>query len=119
MPIIVIDEKLRRPILPKDINTEKHFIGAFGKWEMEEAARWIVRFCQLRGLWVSFSLQDIAELYKKESPRFDEFSFLDFEGLWEGAFLMRGPPKRNRDLVTLAFVCRCFESSPASTDVPS
>lgn len=110
---IVVDESYRYPIRPEHIDADKHFVGAFGKWEMEEAARWIVRFCQKKRLWGPFSREDIAELYRKESLHFDDFSFLDLGGLLERNVLV-SLIGQGQYQITHEFICRCFEVSPAA-----
>jgi len=48
LPNILNSESLC--ISPKDINTKKHFFGAFGNIETEVSANYIVRLCQEKGI---------------------------------------------------------------------
>lgn len=50
---------------PSDINTSRHFFGAFGNHETEVSANWIVRFCQQRdNTWSPFTYAEIEKFYK-------------------------------------------------------
>lgn len=44
---------------PEAINTQRQFVGAFGKCETEVIAGWLVEYCQHRGKgWAPFSQVD-------------------------------------------------------------
>ncbi len=52
-------------IAPSDIDTSQHFLDCFDKMEREISARYIVRMCQERGSWESFTLEDINDFYTR------------------------------------------------------
>ncbi len=61
LPGGLIKDNLLRP---EDIDTSRTQVGSFGKCEVEEAAANLVRFFQMRGGWVNFSLPELIEFSK-------------------------------------------------------
>lgn len=114
MRVRIIDEENgnRFSIRPEQINTDRHFWGAFRDMETERAASWIVLLCQrLGGWWVPFNGEQINQFYRSWGHKWD-FSFRNLLTL---GVVVHGLDERYR--VTDAFILRCYESSPADTDV--
>jgi hypothetical protein len=64
-----------RGIEPMDIDSSKHFFGAFGNIEAAVSARYIVQFCQDRHKgWGNFTYADI-DAYYRDKGRKDGFTF--------------------------------------------
>ena len=100
-------------IRPENINTDRHFYGAFGWGEVEIAANYIVRLCQKLGGWKAFSEKDLNQFWlenggKKELVfnQSDKFPFHWFNE----KLLVRGRSGKYR--VTDFFIQRCFHASP-------
>ena len=53
------------PIKPEHINIGDHFFEAFGNYQMEIAACWIVSFCRARGSWQEFSITSLRDFCSK------------------------------------------------------
>lgn len=98
-------------IEPSDIDTGKHFFGAFGKDEREVSARWIVRYCQHIGEWQPFTLAELQAWYDVERARKgwrqEEFWF---NGLDSPQWLRL---EDGRYHVTPLFIALCYQASPA------
>lgn len=92
------------PIKPSDIDTGKHFWGAFGNSETEVSANYIVRLCLQKGGWFPFTREEIEELYQR-------FGYKDFwfNRLTEEKFIILNAD--NKYYVTKEFVTRCYEAS--------
>lgn len=61
-------------ITPEDISLGKHFFDAFGHYESEISASWLVSFAQARGEgWEPFTDADIEQFYAKSG--YVNFSF--------------------------------------------
>ncbi len=96
------------PIKPADINTEKLFFDAFGNFETETSAMYLVSLAQKNGDWRNFTKPEIDKVAK--------------ENFWFNRLLNDGsasPPIRvNEDgtfSFTHKFIAKCFLSSPAVT----
>ena len=90
------------PIQPSDIDTTRHFWDSFGKYEPETSANLIVRFCQKKGKWTSFT--------KKQIDKFTKQDFR-FNGLTSRNYITKTGDKYSP---TTAFVSRCYDASPAT-----
>ncbi len=73
--------EINHEIRPDDIDL-KNFISKFGKAEVEKSAANLVSFCQARGGWYPFTIQELENFCKKSEfdPRFMFFGLL---GPWE------------------------------------
>ena len=93
-------------IKPRDIDASQHFWDAFGNYETEISAWWIVKFCQARNSWAPFFYDELNSFYtangRKEHFRFNR---LVQEGFIE--------EKDDLYHITHRFICRCYEASPA------
>ncbi len=101
------------PIRPKDIDTTRHFLSAFGKGEVEVAAQYVVRFCQKLGGWKAFTKEDLNKFYL-ENGGAKEWVFerkRSFPFHWLNDRLLVKRPD-GRYCVTDLFIDRCFNSSP-------
>ena len=97
MPISVIK--------PRDIDTSQHFYDAFGNYETEISAYWIVRFCQDRNSWEPFTYDELNSFCKANGHKGDFF----FNRLSKEDFIQK---KDNLYHITHRFICRCYEASP-------
>jgi hypothetical protein len=97
------------PLSPDHINIGQHFFDGFNNREREISARWIVEFCQKRGLgWQSFTADDINAFYHdKGRPETETFSF---NGLPSDGYLVL---KDGRYHFTHEFISSCFRAAPA------
>ena len=83
------------PIRPKDFNLASvgTLSSTFGKSEVEQTARNLIRFCQRRGGWYPFTVEELIDFYKQvgEDPRFIFFGLL---GVWgdDGMFAQHTNP---------------------------
>jgi len=105
------------PITPGHIDGHRHFCDAFGNYETEISAAWIVRFLQERGRgWETFTYAEIDARYRQRFPR-EHFSFNGLlPRLIECAGDMYGRAdeiQSNTYTVTHRFVAACFKASPA------
>jgi hypothetical protein len=56
-------------IAPKDIPITHHFFDAFGQYETESSARWIVEYCRIRDKgWTPFSYEELNKFYQSHFP---------------------------------------------------
>ena len=65
----------RRVIQPSDINLTSGLCSTFGKAEVEKSAVGIIRFFKSKGQWISFSLLELLDFYKKDSLDQNEIFF--------------------------------------------
>ncbi len=92
-------------IKPSDIDTNKPFMGAFGKLGMEVFASIIVRMCQYIGYWDAFTRKQIEDCCIQRGAnaifleRFMEQNLMICDV--NGGFC-----------VTEEFVRRCYEAAP-------
>ena len=108
---MIIDEKRKDcpvyPIRPHHINTKQHFWNAFGNQETEVSAYWVVRFCQLKDCWFSFTQKEI-EAYTEGRFNFNQLlrdnCSVDFQPIIQG--------DSGRYYLTHFFITKCFLSSP-------
>ncbi len=106
---------------PEQIDTTRPFWEAFGHAETETSASYVVRFCQERGNWESFTYDEINAFYLKlrgHSARGgDHFTFNRLTGDRRGSdgrltvsWIVKG--KDDRFHITEAFVEACYKASP-------
>lgn len=71
-------ESKQHILRPEDVDTSGGQVGRFGKCEVEIVAANLVRFFQLRGGWVTFSLPELIFFYKLQGldPRQALFGLL-------------------------------------------
>ncbi len=109
-------------IRPADIDTSRHFFGAYGNMETEVSAGWIVRMCQQRGSWESFTSREIEDFYRAGGQR-DGFTFNQLVGPQTGFFIAEGyvpvgggwiVERDGQYHLTTAFVQAAYRSSPTS-----
>lgn len=121
------------PIRPKDFKFDSALdrvgtlAGTFGKSEVEQTARSIIRFCQRRGGWYPFTVEELINFYKEvgEDPRFIFFGLL---GTWEDdamlvdgwrtprvPYLVQGYDGMYR--VTEEFIKQCAKNLPKAPEV--
>ena len=87
---------------PNDINTERHFYGAFGDYGMERVANLIIRMSQTVGLgWQPFTQVKLS--------RFANVHKSSFEKLVKYGFLVR---KKRLYYFTNEFIYNCHHSLP-------
>ena len=93
-------------IKPSNIDASQHFWDAFGNYETEVSAQWIVRFCQDRDSWGPFHYDELNSFCKANGHKGGDYWFncLVHEG-----FLHR---KMSLYIITHRFICRCYEASP-------
>jgi hypothetical protein len=101
------------PIKPESINVRQHFFNAFGNYQTEVSAGWIVRFCQQRGVgWLPFAFADINQFYlanvqgDNRSPEDRQFGFNELD---DRGFLVF---QDDRYHFTHEFIARCHLVSP-------
>ena len=96
-------------VQPDNIDTTRHFWGAFGHMATEGSARWIVLFCQARGNWSSFTKEELEAFYNQRS------GYTDF---WFNRLMREDQKYIQVDgttyTVTPAFIERCYTASSAS-----
>lgn len=121
MKIKEIDEDLEffpYYIRPEDIDASRHFLGAFGKAEVEIVAQYVVRFCQQLGGWKAFIKEDLEKFYLENGGRnemvFNRRDTFPFHWLNEKLLVQRPDGKC---CVTDLFIERCFRSSPKKEDL--
>jgi len=91
-------------VSPKDINTKKHFFGAFGNTETEVSASYIVWLCQEKGDWSPFTLMQVEEIYNRAG-----YTGYTFNQLLTKQWIIE---KNGMFYITSDFVMRCYTSSP-------
>lgn len=87
----------------------KHFYQAFGRYETEVSAWWIVKFCQERGDWKPFTLDQLEEFYNRTPKNNPKFSL---NGLDQHHYVP--VDIYGNCYVTVEFVARCYAASPAA-----
>ncbi len=50
-------------ISPDDVNIKKHFLDAFGHYETEMSAYWVVKLAQRKGGWNPFTQEEMDAIY--------------------------------------------------------
>lgn len=93
--------------VPADIDASKHMFDAFGNNETEVSAGYIVRLCQRKGNWTSFTEEEIEAFYQEAGHR--DFWF---NNLISGGWIVK---EDGCYLVTPEFIGRCYRSSPAKS----
>lgn len=95
---------------PIEINTDKHFFGAFGNCETEISARWIVRFCQKQRSWKTFTRKDLTNFYVKELGRVENFWL---NGLDKEKYLTEKEDYMGNSWIKITprFIALCWEST--------
>lgn len=95
---------LNHPIKPEEIRTETHWFEAFGNYETEVSALFLVLFAKKNGCWRDFT--------KKEIDKFTKRNF-DFYELTDGKY-QEPTIKVNNDKTysfTSEFIERCYKYS--------
>lgn len=97
-------------ISPMDISIDKHFWGAFGNYETEISARWIVRFCRERKSWRPFTRRDLTDFYINTMGR-KESVWLN--GLDDEKYLTEKADNKGNSWikVTPLFITKCHAST--------
>ena len=93
-------------IKPSDIDTSQHFWDAFGNYETEVNARWIVRFCQDRDSWEPFTYDELNSFCEENGHKGDFW----FNRLGKEDFIQKKGYLYHH--ITHRFICRCYEASP-------
>ena len=88
---------------PQDINTDKHFYGAFGSSETEVSAKHIVRLAQKKEGWYPFTLEEIKAQYNETGYR-----YFCFNELLSRDFIIK---KEGKYYFTSEFISRVFMTS--------
>ncbi|HOX95914.1 MAG TPA: hypothetical protein PLI45_00840 [Candidatus Woesebacteria bacterium] len=102
----IINDQVRCPIKPEDIDTSMHFFDAFGNSETEASANVLVRFCQERGKgWLPFNKDEIDVFNLKARNR----SFFPFNNLLNDEFIVE---QDGQFFFTIQFAARAYASSP-------
>ena len=104
-------------IRPEDIDAGRPFLSAFGKAEVEIAAKYIVRMCQQLGGWKAFTRESLNKFYR-ENGGLEERVFNsreEFPFRWMNEKLLTQRPD-GKYCVTNLFIDRCFRSSPKNQD---
>lgn len=112
-------------IQPKQINASEPFSSTFGAHEAEVAAMWIVRFCQERGNWSRFSLNEIQDFYARKGGK-GSFWFCCLLAICDtdAYHVMSSTPIRDKQswieqdeqghyYLTKQFIEKCFKNYPA------
>lgn len=120
MKVRAIDEDLESAkyhIHPEDIDASKQFLSAFGRAEVEIAAKYVVRFCQQMGGWKAFTKESLETFYLEngggEEWVFNRRKIFPFYWLNEKLLVQRLDGKC---CVTNLFIECCFRSSPKKKD---
>ncbi len=100
-------------IAPKDIKITRHLFDAFGHYETETSARWLVEFAQMRGKgWKPFTYDEIEAFY--ESGSYRNFCF---NNLITGGFIVKNPSLKNPVYhFTEVFITRCYKAAAEGTN---
>jgi hypothetical protein len=97
-----ITEGTHCPIQPSDIDTSQHFFDAFDHRETEISARWIVEFCQMRGSWQPFTVDELKAFYTpNDGFTFNRLLPLGYVTVTDGVCTL-----------TIEFVAACYKSRP-------
>jgi len=102
-------------IMPRDIDTSRHFFDAFGSFESENTARWIVVHMQQIGTWAPFHIEEVERLCEdtQEAPASDRFStnpLVDLDRPERLKWITLGGDGFYR--VTDEFIHRCHAAAP-------
>lgn len=98
-------------IKPSDIDTSRHFWGAFGNMEREVSARWIVRYCQQAGSWEGFTERQLQDFYNQERGKAGHApEAFWFNGLDRPQWLQVS--QQGRYCPTALFVALCHQAAP-------
>lgn len=91
-------------ITPDDIKITKHMFDAFGHYETEVSAEWLVKFAQKRGNgWEPFTQQEIEAFYNSKGLTGFGFNRL----IREGHIRDNGKHFEFTD----GFIARCYEAT--------
>lgn len=95
------------PITPDDIDTSRQFWDSFGSLDAEQSANWIVTFCQERGTWDPFSIEELEAFYCRQG-----FKNFKFNGLDNGRHIKI---EDGICTVTHLFVATCYAAAATAT----
>ena len=107
-------------IKPSDIDTSTHLSDAYGNYETEISAWWIIRMCQEKHSWAPFSRSEIEEFYQKGGMK-DGFTFNQLVRPGKSFFIREGNvpfgggwivEKDRMCYLTTAFIEAAYKSSP-------
>ncbi len=114
-PIDEGGENSRYPVRPESIDADNGLCSTFGKSEVEQAAGIVVKYCQKRDGWYSFTLLELIEFCKEIG--FDpNMNLYGLAGVWQDDSLMGGIREAHPSLVlwsngrycvTEEFILRC------------
>ena len=93
------------PLIPEDIDTSGYFREVFITQEANEAARWIIRYCQAAGAWVPLT-----------QPAIETFSGQKLDLSWlfnENADLAYLVSYGGKIYLTHKLVAHCYKLYPA------
>lgn len=102
-------------IAPDDIPTPEggHFFDAFGNYETEISARWLVRFAKQRGKgWEPFTLPEIEKFYNEDGG----YQGFRFNNLIPGGWIVEVPKgtvgvEEDTFHFTEEFITRCHKAA--------
>jgi len=112
--VTVITELSNYPITPDKIDisgvADDYLPGIFGKYESEVAAFSIIKRCQERGDWRSFTLGDLKKVKISKDTRL----FIPAGVFWLvfGKFIVH---KKRKYYLTEDFIQRCYENFSVET----
>ncbi len=95
-------------IEPLDINTNNHFWDAFGNYEKEISANWIVKFCQHKGDFAPFTYERLNE-WAKENGHEGNITL-------NGLDTLNGVEQEDKLIILMPrFIAACWGASPNLT----
>jgi hypothetical protein len=93
-------------ITPYDIKITRHLFDAFGEYNAEVSAQWLVEFAQVRGEgWKPFTYDQLESFYSKNGYR-----HFNFNNLVEHGFILADDKTQTYNY-TEEFVARCYRSA--------
>lgn len=119
----LVEEVADFRIKPGDINANQHLSEAYGHYETEISAGYIIRMCQEKGSWEPFTQEEIKKFYQKAGHQ-DGFTFNQLVDRGLGFSIMSGNYpvgggwivlRDGKYHLTTTFIEAAFKSSPAKT----
>ena len=103
-----INEQGVLSITPDDIKITRHLFDAFGHYETEVSAQWLVEFAQTRGEgWKPFTSAQIESFYSKSGYRTFGFNHL----ISDGFIKVDGEGEAATYRFTEEFIARAYRSA--------
>lgn len=93
-------------IRPEHIDANQFFMGAFGKMGIEVLANAIVRWCQMKGYWISMAKEEIQFACDANGAN---IAFL--KNLVADGYVVMD--KNERYCLTEEFIQHCYKAAPA------